>query len=81
MADDVLLNVGTGTGTSVLEVMSAVRQVTGIEFSCEITAPRPGDPAEVVADPALIRDELGWQSRHDLAGGVESAWRAWSDGK
>ncbi|MCV7303081.1 UDP-glucose 4-epimerase GalE [Mycobacterium barrassiae] len=72
-------NVGTGTGTSVLEVMTATRQVTGIEFSCDITAPRPGDPAQVVADPGLIRDELGWESRHDLASAVESAWRAWSD--
>ena len=72
-------NVGTGTGTSVLEVMTATRQVTGIEFDCDITAPRPGDPAEVVADPTLIRDELGWESRHDLAGAVDSAWRAWSD--
>lgn len=71
-------NVGTGAGTSVLEVMATVRHVTGIEFSCDITAPRPGDPAEVVADTALIRDELGWESSHDLAGAVESAWRAWS---
>ena len=71
-------NVGTGTGTSVLEVMAAVRQVTGIEFSCDITAPRPGDPAQVVACPTLIRDELGWESRHDLVGIVESAWRAWA---
>lgn len=72
-------NVGTGTGTSVLEVIDAVRQVTGIEFSCEITAPRPGDPSEVVADPARIREQLGWESHHDLASAVESAWRAWSD--
>ncbi|MCH9667208.1 MAG: UDP-glucose 4-epimerase GalE [Actinomycetia bacterium] len=74
-----IYNVGTGTGTSVLEVINAVRRVTGIEFACDITAKRPGNPAEVVADPALIRDALGWESRHDLAEAVESAWRAWSD--
>lgn len=72
-------NIGTGTGISVLEVMTAVRNVTGIEFSCDIIAPRPGDPAQVVADPTLIRDELGWESRHDLVSAVESAWRAWLD--
>ncbi|MGE2714596.1 UDP-glucose 4-epimerase GalE [Mycolicibacterium litorale] len=71
-------NIGTGTGTSVLEVMAAVRQVTGIDFHHDICAARPGDCADVVADPTKIRTRLGWRSRHDLKGAVESAWQAWS---
>ncbi|OBI72377.1 UDP-glucose 4-epimerase GalE [Mycobacterium sp. E740] len=71
-------NIGTGTGTSVLDIMAAVRQVTGVDFEYEISAPRPGDPADVVADPTKIRTELGWASTHDLHDTVESAWRAWS---
>lgn len=71
-------NVGTGKGSSVLEVINAIRELTGIEFSCEVTAPRPGDSAQVVADPGLILDDLGWESHHDLASIVESAWCAWS---
>lgn len=72
-------NLGTGSGTSVLEVMDAVRQVTGIEFSGITTAPRPGDPEQVVGDPARIPEQLGRETRHDLASAVESAWCAWSD--
>lgn len=74
-----IYNVGTGTGASVLDVMRAVRQVTGIDFAYDIVDARVGDPAEVIADPGLIRRELNWESRHDLLDAVESAWRAWSD--
>ncbi|OBB35359.1 UDP-glucose 4-epimerase GalE [Mycobacterium sp. 852002-51961_SCH5331710] len=70
-------NIGTGRGTSVFEIMAAVRQATGIDFECDVIERRPGDPPDVVADPAKIRSELGWQSRHDLASAVGSAWRAW----
>ncbi|MGQ9406675.1 UDP-glucose 4-epimerase GalE [Mycolicibacterium gilvum] len=72
-------NIGTGTGTSVFDVMTAVRLVTGVDFECDICPPRPGDPADVVADPAKIRAELGWASQYDLGSAVESAWKAWSD--
>jgi UDP-glucose 4-epimerase len=70
-------NIGTGTGTSVLEVMLAVKGVTGIDFEWDVCAPRPGDPPCVVADPSKIRAELGWQSRHKLESIIDSAWQAW----
>ena len=73
-----IYNIGTGRGTSVLEIMAAVRQVTGINFACDIIARRPGDPADVVADPMKIRRELGWESRRDLTDTVDSAWQAWT---
>jgi UDP-glucose 4-epimerase len=70
-------NIGTGSGTSVLEVMLAVKRVTGFDFDYEMSPPRAGDPARVVADPTRIRTELGWRSRHDLEGTIGSAWDAW----
>ena len=73
-------NIGTGAGTSVLEVMLAVKRVTGIDFEWDVGSPRPGDPAQVVADPTKIRADLGWQSRHYLASIIQSAWQAWPGG-
>jgi UDP-glucose 4-epimerase len=73
-------NIGTGTGTSVLEMMLAVKRVTGIDFEWDVSSPRPGDPASVVADPTKIRADLAWKSRHDIDSIVQSAWQAWRDG-
>ncbi len=70
-------NIGTGRGTSVFEIMTAVRQATGIDFECDIIGRRAGDPPDVVADPAKIHRDFGWESRHDLAGTVHSAWSSW----
>lgn len=70
-------NVGTGTGSSVIEVMDMVRDVTGIEFDPRIVARRPGDPAALVADPTKINSELSWVAQQDLRAMVESAWEAW----
>lgn len=70
-------NIGTGAGTSVLEVMLAVKRITGIDFKWDISALRPGDPARVVADPTKIHADLAWKSQHDLDSIVQSAWQAW----
>ena len=67
-------NVGTGNGTSVLEVLAVIREVTRIEFKPEYTSRRPGDPASVVGDVSRISRELGWQARHDIYSMVSSAW-------
>jgi UDP-glucose 4-epimerase len=72
-----LYNVGTGMGATVLEVMEQVRTATGIEFEPDVVARRLGDPAQVVADPAAIRRDLGWSAQHDLADMVASAWASW----
>jgi UDP-glucose 4-epimerase len=71
-------NVGTGQGTSVLEVMLTTRRVTGIDFSWDERPRRAGDPSSVVADAGRIGADLGWHSRYDLDSIVESAWQAWS---
>ncbi len=69
------LNVGTGHGYSVLEVIECARQVTKREIRTRIEAPRPGDPARLVADSSRIESVLGWKPAvSDLRTIVESAW-------
>ncbi|MCU1559580.1 UDP-glucose 4-epimerase GalE [Mycetocola sp.] len=74
-------NLGSGNGVSVGEIMAAVRSVTGIEFTPEVTARRPGDPARIVASGDLAARDLDWRMRHTLVEMVDSAWRARSDAK
>jgi UDP-glucose 4-epimerase len=73
-----VLNVGTGRGYSVLEVLSRIEAVTGQPVPYRIGPRRPGDPPEVVADPSRIGHRLGWRARYDLTDMVASTWLAWS---
>ncbi|MSV78099.1 MAG: UDP-glucose 4-epimerase GalE [Actinobacteria bacterium] len=72
-----IYNVGRGMGFSVLDVLNAVRSAMGSDFAHEISAPRAGDPASLVAAVNRIHSELGWQAQRDLADMVTSAWSAW----
>lgn len=67
-------NVGTGVGSSVLEVMTALKKVSGGGWSPEIRERRAGDPPKLVADVSLIEQELGFVAKHSLDSIVESAW-------
>ncbi|RYV51440.1 UDP-glucose 4-epimerase GalE [Pengzhenrongella frigida] len=69
-------NLGSGDGVSVREIMTAMAEVTGIEFTPEIAARRPGDPARIVASGALAARDLDWRMRHTLRDMVASAWEA-----
>jgi UDP-glucose 4-epimerase len=69
------LNLGTGRGFSVLEVIECVREVTGREIPVRIESPRPGDPSRLIADPAKAKAVLGWEPAvSDLRSIVCSAW-------
>ncbi|UGB38285.1 UDP-glucose 4-epimerase GalE [Frateuria soli] len=69
-------NLGNGEGFSVLEVIAAVREVTGRDLPFHWEPRRAGDPPTLVAASARARQELGWTPRHaDLAGIIASAWR------
>ena len=69
-------NLGNGEGYSNLEVIDAVRKVTGLCVEVVDSARRPGDPARLVAGASRIREELGWQPRFpELTHMVETAWR------
>ena len=69
-------NVGTGTGSSVFEVLDQIRAVTGIDFPHEVSPRRAGDPPYLCADINRITDTLGWSAQHDLHDIIESAWAA-----
>ncbi|MEJ7706674.1 MAG: UDP-glucose 4-epimerase GalE [Nocardioidaceae bacterium] len=69
-------NLGSGDGVSVREIMTAMAEVTGIDFQPEIAPRRPGDPARIVASGELAARDLDWQMRHSLKDMVASAWSA-----
>lgn len=71
-----VFNVGTGTGSSVLEVIQAIRDVTGLEFEVNLADRRPGDPAALSADVSRINEVLGWRAKHNLHDIVRSHYEA-----
>jgi UDP-glucose 4-epimerase len=70
-------NIGRGAGSSVLEVLGVIGQVTGLDVSHDVVDRRPGDPARVVASVDRITEGLGFQAKYDLTQMVESAWAGW----
>jgi UDP-glucose-4-epimerase GalE len=68
------LNLGTGRGNSVLEVIQAAENATGRPVRRKIGPRRPGDPPFLVADPSKAQNVLGWSAKRDLANIVSSAW-------
>jgi UDP-glucose 4-epimerase len=58
-----LLNCGYGQGSTVSEVINAVKKVSGVDFKVTMAPRRPGDPAEVVASADEIKEVLGWRPR------------------
>ncbi|MGA7919578.1 MAG: UDP-glucose 4-epimerase GalE [Candidatus Acidiferrales bacterium] len=69
------LNLGSGRGYSVLEVIESARQVTGREIRVRFEPPRPGDPARLVAEAAKAKSVLSWvPSKSDLNCIIKSAW-------
>ena len=71
----VTVNLGTGRGHSVLELVNAFQRASGREIPYDIVARRPGDVAACYADVARARDTLGWQSRRDLDAMCVDSWR------
>ncbi|RYD63666.1 MAG: UDP-glucose 4-epimerase GalE, partial [Verrucomicrobiaceae bacterium] len=78
--DSVRCNLGTGVGVSVNEIISAVEEVTGKKVPVQYGPRRAGDPPQLLADPRLAKEVLGWVAEHrDVRDMVRSAW-AWMDG-
>jgi UDP-glucose 4-epimerase len=71
-----VFNVGTGMGSSVLEVMAAVSEVVGRDVGAVAAGRRAGDPPELVASVDRINAELGWSAQRDLREMVASAYAA-----
>lgn len=69
------VNLGTGRGSSVQEVLDAIARVSGEPVPAEVVGRRRGDPAAVYADNRAAASLLGWHAVHGLNEIVESAWR------
>lgn len=70
-----IFNLGTGTGSSVLDVIHAFEKACGHEIPYRIMARRPGDIAACYADASKARDELGWVAEYDMARMCADGWR------
>ena len=69
-----VFNVGTGTGSTVLEVIKSFEKVSGKKLNYKIVARRPGDITSAYADTTLANEELGWKSQYTLDEAMKSAW-------
>jgi len=69
------VNLGTGRGYSVLEMIGAFAKASGREVPYKIVARRPGDIATCYADPALAKNLLGWQAKFGVDKMCEDGWR------
>jgi UDP-glucose 4-epimerase len=70
-----VFNLGTGRGTSVMEVIKSFEKVSGMKLNYKIVERRPGDVERVWADTTLANTELGWKAYKSLDDIMESAWK------
>ncbi|MDW7672639.1 MAG: UDP-glucose 4-epimerase GalE [Bacillota bacterium] len=76
LAEDVrIYNLGTGQGTSVLQLVHTFEEATGVTIPYEITGRRAGDIAVSYADATKAERELNWRTKRDLAAMCRDAWR------
>jgi len=68
-------NLGTGRGTSVLQLLSAFKEANGIEVPYRVVGRRPGDIAESYADAKKAERELGWTAKRSIVDMCRDAWR------
>jgi UDP-glucose 4-epimerase len=73
--DSLTLNLGTGQGHSVLEVVNAYAQASGRDIPGRIAPRRPGDIAACWADPHRAQQALGWRAQRSLRQMCEDSWR------
>lgn len=69
------INVGTGKGTSVLELIDAFEHASGVKVPYKITDRRPGDIAECYADPSQAYAILGWKAQKTIEDACADSWR------
>lgn len=69
-----IFNLGTGKGTSVLELIHAFEEASGKEITYEVVARRPGDVANCYADPSKANKELSWRAEKSILDGCRDSW-------
>ena len=70
-----VVNVGTGQGSSVLEVVKAFQKVTGVALNYRVGERRPGDVEQVYASVDKSHEMLGWEAEFSMEDALEDAWR------
>lgn len=70
-----VFNIGTGEGSSVLQVIKSFEKVSDLKLNYEITDRRPGDVEQIFAQTDKVKEVLGWESEHDLDQMMSSAWK------
>ena len=70
-----IYNLGTGHGYSVLDIVKAFEEASGVKIPYEITPRRPGDIATCYADASLAKKELGWEAQYGIKEMCEDSWR------
>jgi UDP-glucose 4-epimerase len=73
--DHMVVNLGTGVGSSVLEVIAAASEAVGSPVPYEIVGRRAGDIEKIWADPSYAEEALGWRARRDLTDMLRDHWR------
>lgn len=68
------INLGTNSGTSVLEIINEIEKVTGKKVEREIIAPQPGENIEIYANADLAGELLGWKAKYDYHKIISDAW-------
>ncbi len=76
-----VINIGTGNGYSVKEMIDAARRITGKEISSEVIGRRAGDPARLIADNSKAKEVLGWEAKYNLDGIITTAWNWYQNRK
>ena len=68
-------NVGTGKGSSVLEIIKAFEKTTGVALNYQIVERRAGDITAAYADTSLANEKLNWKAKKSLESALDSAWK------
>ncbi|MFC8248056.1 UDP-glucose 4-epimerase GalE [Streptomyces chartreusis] len=74
---DLTVNIGSGAGVSVRELITVIGEVSGDRRPAVVEPRRPGDAPRAVASAALAAEQLGWTARRGVREMVESAWAGW----
>ena len=77
--EPLIVNLGTGRGYSVLEMIESFEKASGVKIPYEIVDRRPGDIAEIYANPNKAKKLLGWEAKRGIKEMCESAWK-WQSG-
>ena len=73
--DKIVVNVGTGKGYSVLDLVKAFEKVNGVTIPYELVSRRPGDAAECYADPSLAEQVIGWKAARGIEEMCRDTWK------